>query len=129
MNITNYLLGLILIILLEQFHPAFLESATALLVPSIVLFGIYLLLTKFPTWWREHKREKAEEQKYEDAFMHYQEQHRAIRLKYDAEQIWNEATSVPKEYLEEIRSLNFKNRDMLIKRNGWTQSDFDDDGY
>ena len=50
----------------------------------------------------------------------------AIRLKYDPEREWNEATTLPESYKAEIRALNLEYREMLMRRNGWSAQDFQD---
>jgi len=49
----------------------------------------------------------------------------AIRAKYDPGNEWNEATFLPQEYLDESRKLNLEYQGVLRRRNGWTDSDFD----
>lgn len=49
----------------------------------------------------------------------------AIRTKYDPGSEWNEGTFLPQEYLDEINKLNLEYQDMLRRRDGWTDSDFD----
>ena len=68
------------------------------------------------------QQEKLDEKEYWE----YQAKHRAIRAKYDPSNEWNEATSVPREYLTEIHDLNLQHGSMLQRRNGWTAEDFED---
>ena len=49
----------------------------------------------------------------------------AIRAKYDPGNEWNEYTIIPQEYLDECRKLNLEYQGVLRRRNGWTDSDFD----
>ena len=48
-----------------------------------------------------------------------------IRAKYDPGNEWNEYTIIPQEYLDECRKLNLEYQGVLWRRNGWTDSDFD----
>lgn len=125
MNVTNYLLVIILFILVKQFYPAILDELIPVVIGGLALYGCYWLVTKLPAQWKKRKAERQQEQRDEAEFWEYQRQHNAIRAKYDPEGAWNEATSVPREYLDEIRKLNFEHRDMLQRRNGWTVDDFD----
>jgi len=125
MNLTNYLLSIILFILVKQFYPDILGKFVLVAIGGLALYGCYWLVAKFPTEWKRRKAERQQEQKDEAEFWEYQRKHDAVRAKYDSEHVWNEATSVPQEYLDEIRNLNLDHRGMLQRRNGWTVNDFD----
>lgn len=125
MNLTNYLLFIILLILVKQFYPALLDTLLPVIAGGLALYGCYWLVAKFPAQWKKRKAERQQEQKDEAEFWEYQRKHDAIRAKYDPEHEWNEATSVPQEYLGEIRNLNIEHREMLRRRNGWTANDFE----
>jgi len=125
MNLTNYLLSIILFILVKQFYPDILGTFVLVAIGGLALYGCYWLVAKFPTEWKRRKAERQQEQKDEAEFWEYQRKHDAVRAKYDSEHVWNEATSVPQEYLDEIRNLNLDHRGMLQRRNGWTVNDFD----
>ena len=122
MNLTNYLLSIILFILVKQFYPDILGKFVLVAIGGLALYGCYWLVAKFPTEWKRRKAERQQEQKDEAEFWEYQRKHDAVRAKYDSEHVWNEATSVPQEYLDEIRNLNLDHRGMLQRRNGWTLS-------
>jgi hypothetical protein len=124
MNLTNYLLFIILLILVKQFYPTYLDTLLPVIVGCLILYGFYWLVVKFPAQWKMRKKERQQEQKDEAEFWECQQKHNAIRAKYDPEYKWNEATSVPHEYLDEIRSLNIEHREMLQRRNGFTANDF-----
>jgi FAD/FMN-containing dehydrogenase len=124
MNVTNFLLGIILLILARQFYPGFLNTILLVTIGGFFLYSCYWLVAKFPEQRKKRKAEKQREEKDEAEFWEYEGKHRAIRAKYDPENVWNEATSVPQEYLDEISALNLAHRDMLQRRNGWTTSDF-----
>ncbi len=126
MNITNILLVVILFILMKQFYPDTTETLVAVGVAAFALYGGYWLVTQFPARWKKRRAEKKQEEQDEKEFWEYQQKHDAIRAKYDPRNEWNEATSVPDIYLEEIRNLNLKHRAMLQRRNGWTTEDFDE---
>lgn len=125
MNLTNYLLFVILLILVMQFYPNLLAELLPVVIGALMLYCCYWLVAKLRAQWTKRGAEKQQEQKDEAEFWEYQRKHNAIRVKYDPEHEWNEATSVPKEYLNEIRSLIIEHREMLQRRNGWTANDFD----
>ena len=125
MSLTNYLLFIILFILVKQFYPGFLDEVFPVVIGGLALYGCYWLVAKFPTQWKKRKAERQQEQNDEAEFWEYQRKHDAICAKYDQEHAWNEATSLPQEYLDEIRTLNLEHRGMLQRRNGWTVNDFD----
>lgn len=125
MNFTNYLLFIILLILVKQFYPDLVHTLLPVVIVGLSIYGCYWLLAKFPAQWKKRKAEKQQERKDEVEFWEYQRMHDAIRAKYDPRHAWNEATSVPREYLDEIRNLNLAHRDMLQRRNGWTVNDFE----
>jgi hypothetical protein len=125
MNVTNYLLLIILLILVKQFYPALLDTLVPVVIGGLALYGCYWLVAKFPAQWKRRKAKRQQEQKDEAEFWEYQRKHDAIRTKYDPEHAWNEATSAPQEYLDVIRNLNLEHRRMLQRRNEWTDSDFD----
>lgn len=124
MNITNILLFVILFILVKQFYPAATETLVAVGIAAFVLYASHWLVTQFPARWKERRAERQQEEQDEKEYWDYQKAQDAIRAKYDPRHEWNEATSVPREYLEEIRRLNADHRAMLERRNGWTAEDF-----
>lgn len=81
-------------------------------------------------WWLDrlrakHKQQKAEReaqraQERADAaeWSEYRAARDAIRAKYDPEHKWNEATSTPDEYHDEIEELNELHSAMLKRRFG-----------
>lgn len=124
MSVTNYLLVIILLILVKQFYPDLVDALLPVVIGGLTLYGCYWLVAKFPKQWKKRRAERQQEKKDEAEFWEYQRMHDAIRAKYDPEHAWNEATSVPREYLDEIRKLNLAHREMLQRRNGWTVDDF-----
>ncbi|HYA20894.1 MAG TPA: hypothetical protein VEG25_09660 [Burkholderiales bacterium] len=124
MNITNGLLIIILFILVEQFYPTTAEIIIAMGIAAFALYACYWLATQFPARWKKRKAERWRAEQDEREYWNYQKQHDSIRAKYDPRHEWNEATSVPSEYLDEIRRLNLEHRGMLQRRNGWTAEDF-----
>lgn len=126
MNITNILLVIILFILVKQFYPDTAKTLIAVGIVGFVLYGGYWLVTQLPMRWKKRRAEKRQEEQDEREYWDYQKKHDAIRAKYDPRNEWNEATSVPSKYLEEIRELNLEHREMLQRRNGWTADDFNE---
>jgi hypothetical protein len=125
-NVTNGLLSIILLILVNQFYPTAFEAIILAGIVVSVLYFFYWLIAKFPTQRKLQKAKRLQEQKDEADFWEHHRKSDAIRAKYDPEHVWNEATSLPQEYLTEIQNLNLEYRDMLKRRNGWTDSDFYD---
>ena len=76
------------------------------------------MIARFPTQWKQRKARQRQEEEDEKAFWEHHRKHDAIRKKYDPENKWNEVTSLPSEYLKEIRDLNLEYRGMLQRRNG-----------
>lgn len=66
----------------------------------------------------QRKAIRAQKARDEEEFKEYWSGHQAIRAKYDPEHKWNEATSTPREYHEEIDELNEIHRAMLKRRLG-----------
>ena len=126
MNVTNGLLAIILLILVNQFYPTVFG---ALILASMVvsaLYFFYWLIAKFPAQRKLQKAKRLQEQKDEADFWELQRKGDVIRAKYDPDHAWNEATSLPEEYLNETRNLNLEYRGVLQRRNGWTDGDFFD---
>ncbi len=75
--------------------------------------------------------QELEDRKYKEKdeadFWMYEKKCEDIRAKFDPENNWNEATSVPIEYSRELRALRIRYRDMLRRRNGWTEVDFSEE--
>ena len=126
MNLTNSLLFIVIIILVEQFYSTQLDSLRPVIIGCFILYGCYWLVVKFPVLWKKRRIERLQEQKDEAEFREWQRKHNLIRTKYDPEHKWNEVTSVPQEYLDEIRSLNIEHQKMLQRRNGFTANDIED---
>lgn len=124
MNLTNCLLSTILFILVKQFYPDVVDTYLPIAIFGLILYGCYWLIAKFPSQRKKRKEERKQEEKDETEFWEYQHAHDAIRRKYDPANAWDEATSYPEEYLDEIRNLNLEHQLMLQRRNGWSVSDF-----
>ena len=124
MNITNCLLVVILFILVKQFYPTIAETLVPAAIVALALYGCYWVVAKLPAQWKRRKVVRQQEEKDEKKYWEYQQKHDAIRANYDPRHEWNEATSVPGEYLQDIRRLNLEYRDVLQRRNGWTADDF-----
>lgn len=114
MNTTNFLLVVIIWLLVNQFYPDW--------VPILLLVLVVAALIRGGVWFFERRRRQTEERKQQEsdqeAYQVYQRQHQAIRDRYDPQSVWNEATSLPREYLEEIRELNDRYHDLLVRRFG-----------
>jgi uncharacterized membrane protein YebE (DUF533 family) len=97
-----------------------------LIAVGLVAYAAYQLFPKSRER-REAKRQALERDgEDEKAFWDYQTKHNSIRAKFDPTNSWNEATTVPDDYKEEIRQLNLLYANMLRRRNAWTEADFVD---
>lgn len=124
-NITNFLLILIILILEQQFHPEFANQVFVFAGVAGAIYGVYWLIARFPAVWRQNRQRRAQEIADHKEYWEYEAERRQIRAKYDPGNQWNEATSVPREYLDEIRRLNQNHRWMLMRRNDWKAEDFE----
>ena len=113
-------------ILVKQFYPEFAGKIYTGAVVLLLVLGGYWLAFEFPGEFKKHRARKKQELQDEKDFQEYDKQFTDIRTKYDPEDRWDETTSVPDKYIEEIRKLNFKYSGMLRRRNGWTTEDFND---
>ena len=111
---------------MKQFYPDTAEILVAVGIATITVYSGYWLITQLPARMKTRRAQRRQEEQDEREYSEYQKKHDAIRTKYDPQNVWNEATSVPKEYEEEIRMLNSEHRDMLQRRNGWTADDFNE---
>ena len=123
MSITNFLLLVVIMILIRQFYPGLADALVGILIVGGIAYGGYWLLRKYPA----HRTATAQRKADDGEYWKYQTDHEAIRSRYDPNRQWNEATTVPPEYLAEIRALNQAHHQMLRRRNGWTDADFKDD--
>jgi hypothetical protein len=126
MTVTNFLLVVILLILVEQFYPT---VASVLTPAALVLFGLSVLSYLFfvlPDQWKQHRAEKQQRERDEKEYWEYAAKSDALRKKFDPKNEWNEATSVPRAYREELRELHLQYRGMLMRRNDWKDEDFED---
>ena len=126
MKLTNYLLAAILAVLLLQFQPEFVKTAVLLAVVGGAVYGCYWMVRRLPAKLKQARQQRRQEEHDEREFWEHKAKQDALRAKYDPKGVWNEATSVPSEYLAEVRQLNLRYRTMLQRRNGWTASDFDE---
>lgn len=109
MSTTNFLLILIAAMLGIRWYP---EIA----YPVIVIAVIGWVLNAFPGWRAERKVERAKERQLkadEPLRNEFWAKHKAIRDKYDPEHQWNEGTSLPMEYRQEMEDLNIEYRAVM----------------
>lgn len=124
MNLTNFLLLVIVAILVIQFYPAVASPVAVGGAAVAILYGSYWLIARYPSYRKEQRALREQHEADEREYWEHHKQHEAIRKKYDPRGEWNEATSLPLEYLEEIRAVNLAHGGMLQRRNGWTDRDF-----
>jgi predicted membrane protein len=122
MSTTNYLLSIIAALLFFRFYPAEAWILGAFAIGGFALYGCYWLVARYPSERRRRKALRAQEAQDNAEHREWLANHTAIRAKYDPDNVWNEATHLPREYEEEIRNLNLAHRVMLKRRN-----DFDVD--
>lgn len=122
MNVTNLLLFAIMLLvaiflmMVEQFYPrqwAWFNLLFWLSVIAFALYGCYWLLAVFPGRWKKSRAEQRQRKKDEAEYWEWYARHEAIRHKYDPEHQWNEATTTPYEYQDEIDKLNAEYRDVF----------------
>jgi len=126
MNLTNFLLAIIIFILLRQFYPSEAEVLKYVVLAIISIWFIYWLVVEFPEKRRRQKAANRQEEQDNIEFFEYQRRHDAIRNRYDPKNGWDEASTLPEEYIAEIRSLNLEYASVLRRRNGWTSEDFEE---
>jgi type VI protein secretion system component VasK len=123
MTLTNTLLVIIAAMLFARFWP---EQARALATIAIVvglLYAVWWLIFSYPERRRRNKARAAQEAADEAQYREFQQQHKAIRRKFGPEHQWNEATSLPREYTEEMDALNAKYALVLARRLGDNQDE------
>ena len=88
----------------------------AYLVFILILFGgaAIFLCYRLVAVYSNNRRREAKAAEWDE----YRAKHKAIREKYDLTDEWNEATSLPSGYQQEIAELNREYRTMLIDRFG-----------
>jgi len=112
--VTNVLLLIIAALLFTHFYP---DEARALWPLGAIVGGVWVAGRLYGRW-QQHRAERAQQKNDEKLWWEYRAAHTAIRNKYDPENKWNEATSTPREYHEEIDALNHTYRGMLKRRFG-----------
>jgi hypothetical protein len=120
---TNYLLALILALLAYHFEREMFFGF------AIFVAAIWLLdwAIKYPAKHKAARKQATQEKADENEFwQEYKPAFEAIRRKYDPENKWNEGSSIPQAYRDDLRELHLKHRWMLQRRNGYTVTD---DGY
>src|SRR5262249_36148008 len=85
---------------------------------ALGLAGLMAGINWLSVTYQRKKAERSQKKIDEKLWREYDAAHRAIRKKYDPENKWNEATSVPRDYQEEIDDLNHSYRGMLKRRFG-----------
>jgi hypothetical protein len=112
--VTNVLLLIVAALLFELVHPAW--------APLVWLaLGVFAVVSSISWLKARHEQRKAmpaAKARDEEEFKMYRAEHQAIRAKYDPEHKWNEATSTPRAYREEIAELNELHSAMLKRRFG-----------
>lgn len=132
MNLTNFLLSIIVAILVAHYYPAAAEALGLIAFGCFVLYACYFVAAHFPAYLRNRKAKRAQDKKFREEFdiaelLAYRQKYKAIRDKYDPERKWNETTTVPKEYFSEIDSLQYEHQSMielLEKRGSWCEGGY-----
>jgi hypothetical protein len=84
--------------------------------PVVGVVFLAWVINEFPKWNRQRKLEKAKQKQLDaDAPLRdeFRVKHKAIRRKYDPNNEWNEATSLPYEYQQEMDELNREYRAVM----------------
>jgi hypothetical protein len=106
MSTTNILLALIAAMLSIRWYPS-------IAYPVIAIALIGWALTELPKWRECRRGETAIERQLkadEPLRNEFWVKHKAIRDKYDPKHEWNEATSLPAAYIQEMDALNAEYR-------------------
>jgi hypothetical protein len=114
MTVTNVLLLVIAGLLFEHFYPDIAHK----LWPLVALFAGFWLIGWLHARWQQMRAERKQKKFDEKLWWEYSAAQTAIRKKYDPENKWNEATSTPQEFHEEMDALNHSYRGMLKRRFG-----------
>jgi hypothetical protein len=112
--VTNVLLVIVAALLFELVHPAWAPLAWLVLGVFAAVSAVSWLTARH----EQRKAARAAKALDDEEFNVYWAEHQAIRAKYDPEHKWNEATSTPRAYREEIAELNETHREMLKRRFG-----------
>jgi hypothetical protein len=111
---TNALLAWILALLMYHFERGMFWNV----VLGIGCMWAAILAIQYPAKFKaaraKAKQEKADEDEYWNV---YQPAWEAVRHKYDPKKEWNEISTVPQAYRDELREVNRKHRRMLKRRN------------
>jgi hypothetical protein len=111
---TNLLLAWTLAFPMFHFERELFWNAPIGIALMWMIAKAFKLPGKFTVWRERYKGEKLNNEEFSNV---YQPAFEAQRQKYDSKKVWNEPTSVPQEYLNELRTLNRKHRWMLKRRN------------
>lgn len=99
-----------------------------MLLRFVAAFGLLILLCYWLIIYLKNLKPKRlkrlQEQQDERSYWQCDQRRKAIRHKYDPENEWNEASTVPEAYSAEMCALNLEYRDVLKRRNGWSEKDF-----
>jgi hypothetical protein len=95
---TLFLLILIATMVVKMAYPTLSEIANGIVVSLVVSGGVI--------WISEKRKLKKETKELNAKFNEFWIKHKSIRDKYDPSNAWNESTSLPADYLEEMRILN-----------------------
>jgi uncharacterized protein HemX len=96
---------------------------------GLAIYGAFHLLKNARQAFARRRLMHQQEEHDEREFWEHDAKRRAIRAKYDPKNEWNEATSLPADFVRESTELNLQYRQMLQRRNGWTAKDFDDSEF
>jgi hypothetical protein len=109
-GLINLLLVAIATLLFARSYP---EAAREAILPAAIVVGVLIPWNWYRTRWQEYvadiekrREEMRERNEFSDALQ-------AIRAKFDPDKKWNEGTSPPIEYLEEVTELRRRYITML----------------
>lgn len=106
MNLQTLLLVLIAAMLGVHWYPDIAYPAIGV---AIVLYAS----NQLPKWWKQHQIDRTKQKQLdadEPLRRAFWAKHQLIRDKYDPKHEWNEATSLPAEYVREMAELNAEYR-------------------
>ncbi len=111
---TNTLLLYILAFLVYHFEREMFWNIALSLGAIWLVIKAFQYPAKYKAAREKAKQEKADEDEYWNV---YQPAWEAVRHKYDPKKEWNEISTVPQAYRDELREVNRKHRWMLKRRN------------
>ncbi len=101
---TNWLLLCIALLLFNKFYPDTARTDWYIALGGLAIWAVFTFIKT----WRRDEAERKQERKEIDRNLAFMAERDAIQRKYDPNNKWNEATSLPEAYRSEIEKLRSK---------------------